>query len=218
MPESKIIRENESEIKEYFPSVIFVSIMNDDGAGSVTSSFNADYAERYNEFFYSDSREYKPLYDGSNVCLGYNITIDYGYDGRMEEIGVLKNGKAELDDPEERPEYVFGGWFVDDNGYNFDKPVTKSFTITAKWLKDGENAVSITPDKVYVMSTVESKLYVSAYKNGKLTGVALVDAKTGFSWKLAEIGLDTSGADKLAAFLWDSRLTPLCGNADTVLK
>ncbi len=35
--------------------------------------------------------------------------------------------------------YKFIGWYVDDEEYDFSKPVTESFTITAKWEKVTEN-------------------------------------------------------------------------------
>ncbi len=35
--------------------------------------------------------------------------------------------------------YEFIGWYVDDEEYDFSKPVTESFTITAKWEKVTEN-------------------------------------------------------------------------------
>lgn len=88
--------------------------------------------------------------------------------------------------------------------YDFTKPVTGDITLAAKWLKEGENAVSITPQKVYVTTgDIEGKLYIAAYKDGRLTAIKALDSKPGFARELSKLGPYVSAADKLAAFLWD---------------
>ena len=115
--------------------------------------------------------------------------------------------------------YIFAGWFIGEKGYDFTKPVTGDITLAAKWLKEGENAVSITPQKVYVTTgDIEGKLYIAAYKDGRLTAIEALNSKPGFAWELSKLGPDVSTADKLAAFLWDSMMIPLCKSANTLME
>lgn len=114
---------------------------------------------------------------------------------------------------------IFAGWFIGEKGYDFTKPVTGDITLPEKWLKEGENAVSITPQKVYVTTgDIEGKLYIAAYKDGRLTAIKALDSKPGFAWELSKLGPDVSAADKLAAFLWDSMMIPLCKSANTLME
>lgn len=201
----------------YFSSMIGVSVIGDEGSGCITSSYGEQYSDKYDEFFYADNNDCKIVYNNGAVYMGIKVFADYG-NGEFYEKGVLKNGTLELEDPE-RTDYFFGGWFVDGNGYDFKKPVTESFTVTAKWLKEGENAVSITPQKVYVTTgDIEGKLYIAAYKDGSLTNVKAVDSKPGFAFELSKLGLEVSAADELSAFLWDSKMHPLCESAGTLIK
>lgn len=209
--------ESALENGSYFSSLINVSVINDEGSGCITSSCNEEFSTRYGEFFYADNSDRMAFYDNGAVYIGIKVIVDYG-NGELYEKGVLRNSTLELEDLE-RTGYFFGGWFVDGNGYNFEKPVTESFTITAKWLKEGENAVSITPQKVYVTTgDIEGKLYIAAYKDGRLTAIKALDSKPRFAWELSKLGLDVSAAKKLSAFLWDSNMNPLCESANTLIE
>lgn len=149
-----------------------------------------------------------------------NQTIDYNT-GYVHPQRVQKN--VPYAEPKElyshKEGYIFAGWFIGEKGYDFTKPVTGDITLAAKWLKEGENAVSITPQKVYVTTgDIEGKLYIAAYKDGRLTAIKALDSKPGFAWELSKLGPDVSAADKLAAFLWDSKMIPLCKSANTLME
>ena len=189
--------------------------MDDYGVGCITSAYNENYSERYSEFFCPDNENYKLVYDNGIVYIGYRVILDCG-DGEWREEGVVRNKILNISDPE-RAGYCFGGWFVGENGYDITKPVTESFTLTAKWLKDGENGVSITPNKIYMLTEQPAKVYVGAYKDGRLTSVVVRDSKAYAALNLLDIGLDISDADKVSAFMWTESMTPACEKADTAL-
>lgn len=207
--------ETELDGTGYFTSLISVSVMDDYGVGSITSAYNENYSERYSEFFCPDNENHKLVYDNGIVYIGYRVILDCGT-GEWREEGVLRNKTLNISDPE-RAGYCFGGWFVGENGYDITKPVTESFTLTAKWLKDGENGVSITPNKLYVLTKQPAKVYVGAYKGGRLTSVVVRDSKAYAALNLSDIGLDFSDADKVSAFMWTESMTPVCEKADTAL-
>ena len=56
------------------------------------------------------------------------------------------NGKAKRPSPDPTREgYLFDGWFIGEVAYDFNKPVTKDLTLTAKWTPN--STWSISPDK-----------------------------------------------------------------------
>ena len=187
------------------------------GTGNITDGITEDYSS----YFFADNTALRAFYD-TEVYLaeGFTVTVDYGYGGRTEEITVPKGGTFDINEYPIHGDggYIFGGWFADGNGYNFTKPVTQNFTLTAKWLKDGENAVSITPNKLYMLSDRASYLYICAYKDGKLTGAVMREAKAYSMLNIPDTGLDIEGADTLSAFLWDGTWMPLCNGASTKMN
>ena len=201
----------------FFESRIYVTIDGGTGTGNITDGITEDYSM----YFFADNTALRAFYD-TEVYLaeGFTVTVDYGYGGRTEEITVPKGGTFDINEYPIHGDggYIFGGWFADGNGYNFTKPVTQNFTLTAKWLKDGENAVSITPNKLYMLSDRASYLYICAYKDGKLTGAVMREAKAYSMLNIPDTGLDIEGADTLSAFLWDGTWMPLCEGASTKMN
>ena len=196
----------------YFETMIGVTV---DGGGRVTATSLKDQSE----FFFSDNSDYKVFYGDSAVCVGNPVcvTIDYGYENISFEKKFLKGTILSFTNPT-RDGYTFGGWFVGSDGFDFSKPVSEDITLTAKWLTNGENALSITPEKLYIVSNADAVVYVGAYKGGKLTDVKSVASDKYTAVDISELGLDTSNADTLSAFMWDSAMTPLCKGACTAVK
>ena len=70
--------------------------------------------------------------------------------------------------------YTFGGWYSDENlenEYNFATPVTSSFTLFAKWIKSGAEALT-SEKQVYVKITSTEDLtdgkYLIVYEDGNV--------------------------------------------------
>ena len=73
---------------------------------------------------------------GSSDIKIHTVTLDLGYDGAPPPEKVeIEDGKvlSPITDPV-RSGYQFEAWFTaDGTPYNFDTPVTESFTLTARW-------------------------------------------------------------------------------------
>ena len=65
----------------------------------------------------------------------YTVTFDSTMGTSVKTQEVTKNKQAQ--EPEEpiMKGYIFKGWYLDDEKYDFSKRVTKDITLTAKWEK-----------------------------------------------------------------------------------
>ena len=76
--------------------------------------------------------------DGGKIEDGAYETVTFNSDGGtpVEGAKVLRGQKVAkpTDDPT-KSGYTFTGWYLDDEKYNFDTPVTAPLTLTAKWEK-----------------------------------------------------------------------------------
>ena len=197
---------------------IYVTAEN--GTADITGSC-ADYSE----YFFSDNASYAVKYADGVMKLvdAYKVTFEWG-DGRPQTvISVPKDNASTVTLPDGEPwleGYHFAGWLLDGKDYNFKKPVTADITLTPKWVKEGETAVSINYDSFYVFDLDrKAAVYLAAYKNGALidfwSGEA--DYYANYSSKsiktIAETGLNTSGADKIVVLLWGDNMQPVCSSA-----
>lgn len=197
---------------------IYVTAEN--GAADITGSC-ADYSE----YFFSDNESYAVKYADGVMKLvdAYKVTFEWG-DGRPQTvISVPKDNASTVTLPDGEPwleGYHFAGWLLDGKDYNFKKPVTADITLTPKWVKKGETAVSINYDSFYVFDLDrKATVYLAAYKNDALidfwsseadydANYALTSIKT-----IEETGLNTSGADKIVVLLWGDNMQPVCSSA-----
>ena len=72
----------------------------------------------------------------------YTVSFDMGGHGTAIAAKSIQSGYTltKPDDPAEEG-YIFGGWYTDADctvEYDFTKPVTKSFTLYAKWTAEGQ--------------------------------------------------------------------------------
>ena len=119
----------------------------------------------------------------------YTVSFDMGGHGTAIAAKSIRSGYTltKPDDPAEEG-YIFGGWYTDADctvEYDFTKPVTKSFTLYAKWTAEGQvslNSIAIT--------TAPAK---TSYKEGEIFNPAGMEvsanyidgsskAVTGFTW------------------------------------
>lgn len=197
---------------------IYVTAEN--GAADITGSC-ADYSE----YFFSDNESYAVKYADGVMKLvdAYKVTFEWG-DGRPQTvISVPKDNASTVTLPDGEPwleGYHFAGWLLDGKDYNFKKPVTADITLTPKWVKKGETAVSINYDSFYVFDLDrKATVYLAAYKNGALidfwSGEADYDANYALTSikTIEETGLNTSGADKIVVLLWGDNMQPVCSSA-----
>ena len=88
----------------------------------------------------SDGTFYGPIVNevGPGQVTGgtFAVTFDRGDGTKTEPTLVAWNGKVSrpTSDPE-KSGHTFTGWYLDDEKYNFDTPVTAPLTLTAKWEK-----------------------------------------------------------------------------------
>ena len=74
---------------------------------------------------------------GIFIYMNYLRTFTVTFEVRLGP--GIETQQVKINDTVKRPEdpsydgYEFVGWYVDDTEYNFDEPVTKNLTITAKW-------------------------------------------------------------------------------------
>lgn len=114
----------------------------------------------------------------------------------------------------------FEGWYNGNERYGFNESITGNLTLTAKWNGEAVNpSLTIASNEVSVNIAAENAtLYVSVYKNNKLVGVALKKLTASGSVTLSSLGLDTSAADTIKAYLWDDNMHPLCAPAEASLQ
>ena len=76
--------------------------------------------------------------DGGKIEDGAYVTVTFNSDNgaQAKEEKVLRGQKVAkpTDDPT-KSGHTFTGWYLDDEKYNFDTPVTAPLTLTAKWEK-----------------------------------------------------------------------------------
>ena len=68
----------------------------------------------------------------------FEITIDPKNGDEVKQIKVLENQKLEKPEDPKYKGYVFKGWIIDGEEYDFDKEVTESFILVGSWEKEKE--------------------------------------------------------------------------------
>ena len=70
------------------------------------------------------------------VGATHTVTFDYGYENKADTLSVEHGSMVTKPADITREGYKFLGWYVGEEEYNFDTPVTGDLTLTAKWGKD----------------------------------------------------------------------------------
>ncbi|CCV64138.1 hypothetical protein BN85405610 [Alteracholeplasma palmae J233] len=74
----------------------------------------------------------------------YKVVFNYDNNTPNLEVEILENGIITKPANPTKEGYVFSAWYVDNTEYNFNSPVTKDITVTARWIK--EHTVTFTVD------------------------------------------------------------------------
>lgn len=210
---------SDDEEKNVENSEIGVTLQN--GSGNVVSQNTVDYSG----YLKSDLENYGFYYENDivklyEICM---ITFVFGEDDNRT-LQVKKNSVVSNDIVEdyshsiEKSGCVFGGWFEDNMGYDFSKPITKNVTLIPKWLEKNKAGISMTPEKIYVSAVENAVLYVASYKDKVLKSVVTPDVDSYMVFAISDLDIDTSSVDEVKVFLWDNNFVPLCENKSVIFS
>lgn len=71
------------------------------------------------------------------VNKSYTVTFDSNGGSLVKAVEVKKRDKVDKPSDPTRDGYQFGGWYLDDELFDFDTKITKNITLVAKWVKAG---------------------------------------------------------------------------------
>ncbi len=115
--------------------------------------------------------DYDPIKDPEK----YKVTFDKDNDTEKEEQEVIENRKATKPADPTKEGYKFDGWYLEEEEYDFNTPVTGDITLKAKWLKiiDTDELVSS------FASAIKSEKYKANYDGEKgLLTLDVLDTNT----------------------------------------
>lgn len=159
------------------------------------------------------STGYQVMLDFFKVRKGrtYTVTFDTNGGSNIENEIVQENNTLSEPTAPTRSGYHFGGWFNGNTPYDFTQTVSSAVTLTAKWLETGKNAVSITPNKIYVVTdNSNTKAYAAAYRNYELVDSTIQNLANYEVIELDKIDLTKTNVDNASLFIWNEKLSPLC--------
>lgn len=108
--------------------------------------------------------------NSENADNTYIIRFVTNWGSFIKDSKVAPGGFLSIPDEPGRIGYVFGGWYKDQEltfPYDFNTPVTSSFTLYAKWIEEGKTLYTDVKKNDWFFETVE---YVS--KNGFMNGIS----------------------------------------------
>ena len=91
----------------------------------------------------------------------YNITFDENGGSLIEELVVKKNGTITKPEDPTKENYVFAGWYLNDEIYDFSKPVLSDITLIAKWVENGK-VVGVTLDSTEMVLNIGDTVKLNA--------------------------------------------------------
>lgn len=196
----------------YTPPLLSVTAQ--DASAAITGKC-ADYTKE----FLSDDPNRIVIYSDGVMKLAEACMIYFDYNtGYIHPQRVQKNVPyAEPEDLYSHKEgYIFAGWFIGEKGYDFTKPVTSDITLTAKWVKEDETVLSITPNKFYIFNPLPgADVFIASYgENGLIDVKRISNVKEDMTSALPD--MNTVGATRYSIFMWNG-MQPVCADASTGL-
>lgn len=187
-------------------------------AANTIAQCNSDYSFG----FQSDDTNYIAAYDEENKKIILAESVHIILDPQVEGVDLIdayaaKGGKFEKPTYEPRNMgYRFLGWYKDGERYDFSQVVNEDITLKAKWAKDGEAAIEVTADSYIVSGLKEPGFaYLASYGEKGLIDVKVVSVSEDVT---AKTELNTTGANRVMAFLWSYDMTPRCEKATKTLN
>lgn len=174
-----------------------------------------------------DNDEYIVIYKNSRHWLvpGCTVTFDPNNGEEVLKIVVKVGDKLSRDMLPEltQDDRYVEAWYANGAAYNFDKPVSGNFTLTARWVSYTDTTLIAYPDAIVVNNLKQpAVLLVASYNENGLLDIKRTELAGGEKGYVSanEIGLNTENATKIAAFLWDNSdgkgiigMRPLCESA-----
>ena len=113
------------------------------------------------------------LKDATSTSTYYTVTFNYGYEfeeGITTSYEYVKEGETVAEITPTRSGYSFDGWYLNDEKYNFNTPVTGDITLTAKWTEstDPDPVTEVTNFYISLDGTVRD--YVDENDNKVVAG------------------------------------------------
>lgn len=129
-------------------------------------------------FFIScESNNKAPSEDtGTNKVEVFTVTFNSNLEGAESEVVKVESGKTiSKKILENKIDYKFEGWYIDNQEFDFSKPITKNITLIARWTPifsdwDGTNSsisLTISPDgKYHISSASDFSAFANMVNNG----------------------------------------------------
>lgn len=204
----KTITNNSGELGN--DSYIYVTVIDKENA--FTGVFNEDLSDR----IVSDDKAYVVVYDATSKTYGLAQAVCITLDPKNEYEGpvecYIQKGTV-FSKPEYEPmydNYRFIGWYKDGVRYDFSKVVNEDIILTAEWIKSDSAPVELTKEGYAVSGvTCSGTLYIASYGEKELISAKAVPVNGDVKGTFADIGLDTTGAISISAYLWENNMAPL---------
>ena len=204
----KTITNNSGELSN--DSYIYVTVIDKENA--FTGVFNEDLSDR----IVSDDKAYVVVYDATSKTYGLAQAVCITLDPKNEYEGpvecYIQKGTV-FSKPEYEPmydNYRFIGWYKDGVRYDFSKVVNEDIILTAEWIKSDSAPVELTKEGYAVSGvTCSGTLYIASYGEKELISAKAVPVNGDVKGTFADIGLDTTGAISISAYLWENNMAPL---------
>lgn len=110
----------------------------------------------------------------------FEVSFDSAGASGVEVITVQKNNKVEKPGEPIREGYTFLGWFDGDEEWDFDKEVTKSIILIAKWERDDTDEVSVETFTVTFNSNGGSEVENQTIEEGNLVSKPATPTRDGY--------------------------------------
>lgn len=194
----------------------------------IESAFDDFHADGdHSNLIIPDNDSYIVIYKNNYHQLGpgYTVTLDPNNGEEVLKIVVKVGDKLSRDMLPEltQDDRYVEAWYANGAAYNFDKPVSGNFTITARWVSYTDTTLIAYPDAIVVNNLKQpAVLLVASYNENGLLDIKRTELAGGEKGYVSanEIGLNTENAAKIAAFLWDNSdgkgiigMRPLCESA-----
>ena len=174
-----------------------------------------------------DNDSYIVIYKNNyhQLVPGYTVTLDPNNGEEVLKIVVKVGDKLSRDMLPEltQDDRYVEAWYANGAAYNFDKPVSGNFTLTARWVSYTDTTLIAYPDAIVVNNLKQpAVLLVASYNENGLLDIKRTELAGGEKGYVSanEIGLNTENATKIAAFLWDNSdgkgiigMRPFCESA-----
>ena len=106
----------------------------------------------------------------------YNVTFDYATQGKANAVfEVTENEKVEKPEDPTKEGYDFAGWYLGDDLFDFNTPITQAITLVAHWTEK----VQPQPDEDEIVINFEDHKTDFSATGGVISGIKLTTDKNG---------------------------------------